>query len=426
MKRFDESVPRTLGEILIKHGRSPLTDPKLCENLLKDYCGAFKEEISLLVLAVKERVASDLLVSQNGLQRELLHALLVKRLRKGRSISAGDANWAVDSWRFAIRALSRAETRDAVEQVSPIEQSLPGPLNQQLKFGIIGKCESPIRALAVSPLDESIVSGGDDGVIRVWSAHSAETLALEGCGGPISAVAFSPNGTLIATASGERESRIQLTDLQSREVTLLGQGGKLSSSIAFSPGGKSVASASADSPCEIKLWNLQTGKMRVLKGAWSGPRSISFSPDGRQIAAADSDLTNPAIRLWDLETATMRIVGRSIRQITSIAFLAGGELASGSWDETVRLWNARTGEAQLLGENCSCVCRIAISMQSDKLAAYSLDGKIRIWDLESGRSRTIGECPGVNALSFLTDSAGLVTGSDDGTVRLWSTGSYIA
>ena len=424
MKQFDESVPRTLGEILIKHGRSPLTDPKLCENLLKDYCGVFKEEISLLVLAVKERVASDLLVSQNGLQRDLLHALLVKRLRKGHSLSAGDANWAVDSWRFAVRALSRAETRDAVEQVSPVEQSLPGPLNQQLKFGIIGKCEKPIRALAVSPLDESIVSGGDDGVIRVWNARSAATTVLEGYGGPISAVAFSPNGALIATASVG--SRIQLTDLQSREVTLLGQGGKLSSSIAFSPGGKSVASASADSPCEIKLWNLQTGQMRVLKGVWSGSRSISFSPDGRQIAAADSDLTNPTIRLWDLETATMRIVGRSIRQITSIAFLAGGDLASGSWDETVRLWNVRTAEARLLGENCSCVCRIAISMQSDKLAAYSLDGRIRVWDIESGRSRTIGECHGINALSFLTDSVGLVTGSDDGTVRLWSTSSYIA
>ena len=58
-------------------------------------------------------------------------------------------------------------------------------------------------------------------------------------------------------------------------------------------------------------------------------------------------------------------------------------------------------------------------MQSDKLAAYSLDGRIRVWDLESGRSRTIGECSGVNALSFLSDS--IVTGSDDGAVRLWTT-----
>ena len=62
---------------------------------------------------------------------------------------------------------------------------------------------------------------------------------------------------------------------------------------------------------------------------------------------------------------------------------------------------------------------MAISMQSDKLAAYSLDGRIRVWDLESARSRTIGECPGVNALAFLIDK--IVTGSDDGSVRIWTT-----
>ena len=82
MKRLDESVPQQLGEILIKHGHALLTDPKLCENLLKDYCAPYKEEIALLVLAVRDRVASDLLVSQDGLDRDLLRALLVKRLRK--------------------------------------------------------------------------------------------------------------------------------------------------------------------------------------------------------------------------------------------------------------------------------------------------------------------------------------------------------
>ena len=86
MKRLDESVPRQLGEILIKHGQATLTDPKLCENLLKDYFAAYKEEISLLVLAVRERVASDLLVSQAGFDRDLLRSLLIKRLRKGHSL----------------------------------------------------------------------------------------------------------------------------------------------------------------------------------------------------------------------------------------------------------------------------------------------------------------------------------------------------
>jgi hypothetical protein len=118
LKRLDESVPQQLGEILIKHGLSPLTDPKLCENLLRDYCAPFKEEISLLVLAVRERVASDLLVSQDGFDRELLRALLVKRLRKSHSLSEADARWAVDSWALAIRALSRSESKPESKPLS--------------------------------------------------------------------------------------------------------------------------------------------------------------------------------------------------------------------------------------------------------------------------------------------------------------------
>ncbi len=408
-------MPQTLGEILVRHGLAPLADAKLCENLLKDYCGAFKEEISLLVLAVRERVASDLFVSQDGLQRGVLRGLLVKRLRKSCTLNEGDARWAVESWARAIRTLSRSESKLTTIEYSHPAISNPSQSNPWPRSGVIEQFSKAVRSVAVSLSSEMIVCGGDDGIIRLLQPQS--TSIVKQCGAPVTALAFSPNGVLIAAASGRS---IEILDLHSGEVKLLGQIGE-QPSLVFSPGGKSLASSSADVRCEIQVWNLQTGQMRVLKGAWSGPRSIAFSPDGRQIAAADSDRSNPSIRLWDLETGAMRVLGGSTRQITSIAFLGDGrELASGSWDETVRLWNVRTGEARTLGENCSCVCLMAISMQSDKLAAYSLDGRIRVWYLESARSRTIGECSGVNTLSFLTDNTRLITGSDDGALRLWT------
>lgn len=416
MKRLDESVPQQLGEILIRHGDAPLTDPKLCENLLKDYCAPYKEEIALLVLAVRERVASDLLVSQDGLDRDLLRALLVKRLRKNHSLSEADARWAVDSWGLALRAFLRSGSDPPLSDPRSIRSS--DPPNPWPSSGLIGRCSKAIRAVAVSPLNETVVSGGDDCAIHLWQPNSVAT--VKNYDAPVSALAFSPNGVLIASASG---SSIEIADLQSGEATLLGQVGK-QPSLVFSPGGKSLASSSADASCEIRVWNLQTGQMRMLKDSSKGPSSISFSPDGHQLAAADSDLSNPAIRLWDLETGTSRVLGRLTRQIASVAWLPDGKhLASGSWDETVRLWNVHTGEAHILGENCSCVCRIAISTNGDRLAAYGLDGKLRVWDVDTSRSRTVGECFGVNAISFLNNGRGLVTGSDDGTLRLWDSKS---
>jgi WD40 repeat protein len=417
LKRFDENVPRELGEILIKHGVATLSDAKLCENLLKDYCPEHKEEIALLSLAVKERIPSDLLVSQDGLQRDLLRALLVKRLRNSRSLSEGDARWVVESWSIAIRALARAESKSAppVAAVSgQINRSNPLP-----KSGLIARFTKAVRSLAISPVDNTIVFGGDDCLIRHWNPSSSAMTVLRECDGPILSLAFSPNGVLVAAAS---VGRGWIVDLQSGEVMPLGQVGKQSPSLTFSPGGKSLASASADSPCEIHVLNLQTGSTRMLKGAWKGPASISFSPDGHTIAAADADLSNAAIRVWDVDTGTARILGRSTRQVTAITFFPDGKhLGSGGWDETVRVWNVRTGEARILGEKCSFISHLTISTTGDRIAASSVDGRIRVWDLETRRSRNVGQCYGVNAISFTTDDHCLVTASDDGAVRLWAT-----
>jgi WD40 repeat protein len=424
LKHLDESVARTLGEILIKHGQSSLTDARRCENLLKDYCGEYKEEISLLVSAVKQRIAIDLLVSQDGLPRDLLRDLLIKRLRKNQSLGEAEARWTVESWAIAVRALVRAETSEEPGAVLITATALDASLPEKPRFGIVGQSQKPIRSVAFSPFGDSAVSGGDDGIITVSNIHTRVTQVVGEGRGAISSVTFSPNGVLLASAREEPEptaAGIQVWDLQSGEALDLGESGKRSPSVIFSPGGRRLASAVAEPNGIIRVWNLQTGQARVLKGEWGGAVSISFSPDGSLIAAADSNLTNPAIRLWDLETGTARILGRCNRQITSVAFAPDGQsVASGSWDETVRLWNIRTGAARVLGKNCSCITCLAFAQTGDMVAACSLDSRIRVWDLTSGKSRTIGVCDSVNSVAFSNDGKMLVTGSRDGTVRLWA------
>ena len=424
MRRLDQLVPRKLGEILITHGQSSLTDARLCENLLKDYCGEYKEEISLLVLGVKERIAIDLLVSQEAVERDVLRSLLTRRLRRNRALNEGDARWVVDSWSNVVQALIRA----GVSQVSddafsqPAETPRAQSATRRGTFGVVSQCRSAMRSVTLSPLNESIASGADDGCVRLWDPHTGETQILDECAGPVSSVRFSPNGVLLATINKERsdKSRVRLWDLQAVEPLDLGEVGSRSPSLAFSAGGTRLAAASAEPEGVIRVWNLQNGQTQMLRGPWGGPTSISFSPDGKLIAAADATLSDAVIRLWNLDTGVADVLGHSKRQITSVCFSPNGlSVAAGSWDETVCLWNVSTKKPQVLGSDCSCVCCVVFAPQGDKVAACSLDSKIRILNIGNQRSRTVGTCDNVNDLAFSSDGAALATASSDGTIRLW-------
>jgi len=425
LKQLDELVTQKLSEILIRHGRAPLTNAKLCENFLRDYCGEYKEEIGLLVFAVRERIPSDLLTSRDGLPRDLLRGLLVKRLRKDRSLDEGTARWIVDSWGQAIRALLREEAgRDDDDS----ESSLPNAVTstsykEPMLFGVVAQSEKGFRTVACSPSGDEIAFGGDECRMYRYIFDSKRPRVVGPTDGPIRSVAYSPNGLMIASANegtDQGSSSVRFWDLRSGEMVNLGECGEQSPKLAFSPGGKSLACASAEATGVLRVWNLQTGQMRILKSPGGGSSSISFSPDGKWIAAADAIKSNPAIRLWDLETGTARIIGSSRRQITSVAFSPDGKsVASGSWDETLSLWDVQTGEARVLGKNISCICSVAFSPAGDKIVACSLDGRIRVWNLATGRSLTIGFSDNVNSVAFHPNNKHFATASAKGTVMFW-------
>jgi WD40 repeat protein len=428
LKHLDEIVPRKLGEILNTHGQSSLTDARLCENLLKDYCGEYKEEISLLVLGVKERIAIDLLVSQDAVEPDVLRGLLITRLRRSNSMNDANARWIVDSWSKAIDSLttslnsiSNDRPHSAIAGLADRDGPAHPMTHRQWTAGVVYQSQAAMRSVAFSPLDGTLACGCDDGGVRLWHAATGQLRVLEQFGGAISAVRFSPNGVLLAfVTEGQGKSRVRLWDLQASEALDLGEVGTRSPSLAFSPGGTRLACGSAEPDGVIRVWNLQNGQTRILKGPWGGPSSISFSPDGESIAAADASLSNAAIRLWDLIAGAASVLGRCQRQISSVAFSPdGARILSGSWDETVCLWDVRTKKARILGKHCSCVGCVAFSPQGDKVAACSIDSQIRIWHLDNECLRTIGRCDNVNDVGFSPDGTALATASSDGTIQIW-------
>jgi WD40 repeat protein/uncharacterized caspase-like protein len=159
----------------------------------------------------------------------------------------------------------------------------------------------------------------------------------------------------------------------------------------------------------------------VQTGHSQGVNSIAFSPDGKTLASGSSDNT---IKLWEVATGReLRTFSGHLRFVTAVVFTDDGKtLASASWDKTVRLWDAGTGkELRTLTGHSSFIDALAFTSDGRKLASGSDDKTIKLWDVATGNElRTLtGHSSLITSLAFSGDGKTLASGSGDKTVKLW-------
>jgi len=108
-------LPRhTLSRVIAEHGRGICDSPKRVEALLRDLCGLHRREINIIIGALEERVAADLIAAVSSVPREMLLARLAARLRDNLAYTPEAARWGVETWAVALGIVSEAELQSRV------------------------------------------------------------------------------------------------------------------------------------------------------------------------------------------------------------------------------------------------------------------------------------------------------------------------
>jgi len=213
----------------------------------------------------------------------------------------------------------------------------------------------------------------------LWGMMSQREVSHLPCSEEITALAFSPDGKVLASASGDKT--IKLWNLETGEEKLSLTAHKLAiNALAFSPDGKVLASASGDKT--IKLWNLETGEEKLSLTAHKlAINALAFSCDGATLASASGDKT---IKLWNLETGEEKLSLTAHKlAINALAFSPdGATLASASGDKTIKLWNLETAEEQLsISTQKSIVSALTFSPDRRLLASISDQQWLKLWSI---------------------------------------------
>ena len=297
--------------------------------------------------------------------------------------------------------------------------------NAAALIGVISPHVQWVNAAALSPDGKYVLTAENievpgsmepDGEARVWELADPGKSRVLFRGKQIRSVVYSPDGTLIITASDDNKARLFNAASLELLATMPHDGGVWFAT--FSKDSKYVVTASGDH--KTRVWRAGDNvPWMTLPGHTALVSTASFSTDGKRLVTASWDQTT---LIWDIgnPAPSLKLEGP---RFTSAVFSPDGEhVATASDDGLVRIWNAHNGKiVSTYGGHTNALYSIAYSSDGRFLLTASQDRTARIWDAQTGAEVVVlrGHDDDVRFAAFSHDGKTVVTASADGTARLW-------
>ena len=275
-----------------------------------------------------------------------------------------------------------------------------------------------VRALAISPDGQHVISGSFDTSAIRWSlSRNIAEQVMRFHDGPVNAVAWLKDGRIV-TAGGDAHIAIWTAGKPSPDAVLDGHTAPVVA-LAVSPDGKTLASASWDGT--VRLWPLAGGVPRVLAGHGQNVNGVTFSPDGADVISAGYDGT---IRIW--QTGSDGVSVHNVPSpLNSVVAAPNGEIVAAGASGKVFFLSPAGELIATVEAGSSPIIQLAIANDAELVAAATTRGSVAVIDRRQRRLMHTLVGPGlpVWSVAFLPDNATLLTGGTDATIRRWNAGT---
>jgi WD40 repeat protein len=301
--------------------------------------------------------------------------------------------------------------------------------------------EAIVDALAFSP-DGRLLATALGETIKIWDvARGTELVTLPNATGSVRLLFFSPDGRILVTGAPGNVIDLWIVPIDAsailpsidvvsaNSVWVINEMDffEPTTDAVFSPDGSFVAVSTESG--KINYWELAKDGAIVgspLHTNWI--YQLAYSPKGDGLVSVSKDGT---VRLWDRPTSQRGLADRKQGEVSGLTFFAdGGVVATGGQDGTVSIWGLPTMNPLLtINAHSNWVWDVARSPNDAFLASASADRSIKIWKIETDSSDSYsqslyntltGHDGTVWSVDFAPDSRTLASGSWDGTVRLWN------